>query len=294
MIHNYEIFVDSSADMAQSLIEKYKIHVVPMSYSIGSENCVCLTLDDDASRIQFYKQQREGQATHTSQVSTHQYIDAFSPALKGGQDVLYLSLSGGLTNSIDSIRLAKQILSENAPNAYVYELDSLSATSGIGLLAEVAGRNRETGMSIEENVAVLKELRHEVCHVFAVDDLMYLKRGGRVPTATAVVGTALNIKPILVIDEAGKLQVIDKKRGTKAVIRNILERYSQSHRTGCHSIHIVHGDAPELASQVADAFRELDAEAQISIGMLSPVIGAHTGPGLLAVIYWGKRDKMIS
>ena len=292
-VHNYAIFVDSSADLTPSLLQDGKLQMVAMSYTNGSENCELAGIASDSLMKNFYDGQREGNLTRTSQVSPQQFIDAFTPVLQSGRDILYISLSGGLTNTKDSFHLANQILSSEYPDSRIIEIDSLSATGGIGLLAEEAIANREAGMSFEENVEKIRELRHEVCHVFMVEDLMYLKRGGRIPAASAIVGSVLSIKPILVIAPDGKLEVIDKRRGHKAALKDMLVRFTGSHAPHKHRVSIVHADAPDLAAQAANEIRALDPEAEISVGMLSPIIGAHTGPGMIAVIYFGNRDAMM-
>ena len=292
-IQNYAIFVDSSADLTPDLLSDGKLQMVAMSYTNGAENCELAEIASDSLMKSFYDGQRKGNLTRTSQVSPQQFIDAFTPVLQSGRDILYISLSGGLTNTKDSFHLANQILSSEYPDSRIIEVDSLSATGGIGLLAEEAIANREAGMSFEENVEKIRELRHEVCHVFMVEDLMYLKRGGRIPAASAIVGSVLSIKPILVIAPDGKLEVIDKRRGHKAALKDMLSRFTGSHTPHKHRVSIVHADAPDLAAQAANEIRVLDPEAEISVGMLSPIIGAHTGPGMIAVIYFGNRDAMM-
>ena len=292
-LSDYIICVDSSADIVPSFLKEHEIHVVPMSYTIGGEERDCLLPEGEEVRRNFYKQLRNGDMPHTSQVTPQQFMDAFEPILKSGKDILYISLSGGLTNTHDSIHLAKLALSEMYPDNRIYELDSLSATCGIGLLAEIAAGNLEAGMSIEGNLAYLEEIRHKVCHLFMVEDLMHLKRGGRIPPATAVLGTALNIKPILVIDEDGKLCVVNKKRGTKAAMNEMIERFSHSHDEKSHRISIIHADAPALAERLAEEIAKSDTDAEVSIEMLSPIIGAHTGPAMAAVIFFGNRSKLI-
>ena len=289
---DYTIFVDSSADLEPLFLENHDIHIVGMHYTIGAEQCDCSVTESGAARKRFYDRQRNGEVCHTSQAVPQQFIDTFAPALESGRNVLYLSLSGGLTNMHNSIYLAKMELSEHYPNTHVYEFDSLSATGGIGLLAEIAVKNRDEGMSIEENVAKLEEMRARLCHLFMVEDLIYLKRGGRIPAATAVIGTALSMKPILVIDEEGKLRVVDKKRGHKAAIGSMLERYSQTKDDRYQRISIVHADAPILSHQLAEELAKRNPQAHISEGMLSPIIGAHTGPGMAAIIYFGDRSEI--
>lgn len=290
---DYAIFVDSSADLAPSLLQDGKLQMVAMSYTNGAANCELAGVASDSAMKEFYDGQRRGNLTRTSQVSPQQFIDAFTPALQSGRDVLYISLSGGLTNTKDSFHLANQILTGDYPDSRIIEINSLSATGGIGLLAEEAIANREAGMAIEENAEILRDLRHDVCHVFMVEDLMYLKRGGRIDAASAIVGSVLSIKPILVIAPDGKLQVIDKKRGQKAALKDMLGRFSGSRDPQRHRVSLVHADAPELAHQAAEEIRALDPKAEISVGMLSPIIGAHTGPGMLAVIFFGSRDEIM-
>ena len=290
---NYAIYVDSSADLSPSLLQDGKLQMVAMSYTNGAENCELAGIAGDSELKEFYDGQRKGNLTRTSQVSPQQFIDAFTPTLQSGKDIIYIALSGGLTNTKDSFHLANQILSSEFPDSRIIEINSLSATGGIGLLAEEAIANREAGMTVEENAEVLRALRHDVCHVFMVEDPMYLKRGGRLDAASAIVGSVLSIKPILVIAPDGKLQVIDKKRGQKAALKDMLGRFTGSRDPQRHRVSIVHADAPELAAQAADEIRALDPKAEISVGILSPIIGAHTGPGMLAVIFFGSRDEIM-
>ena len=289
---DYAIFVDASADIDPRLM-KEDIGVVAMSYTLGDEARSCAGMEDAEILKHFYDGQRMGDLIHTSQVSPQQYLDAFEPVLATGRDILYISLSGGLTNSHDSVRCACQELGERYSNTRVIAVDSISATGGIGLLVERATQNREAGMTIVENAADIEALKHRVCHIFMVEDLMYLKRGGRVSAATAVVGTALGIKPILVIDEAGSLRIVGKQRGSKRAISDMLSRCLRSRDTETHRINIVHADAPWLAARLSEETMKLLADAEITTGMLSPIIGAHTGPGMAAIIYFGDREKIL-
>ena len=291
-MNDYVIFIDSSADIAPSFAKEHDIHIVSMSYSVDGEEYNCNCTETDIILKQFYDKQRNVVECHTCQVSPQQFIDAFAPIMESGRDILYISLSGGLTNTHDSITLAKMQLFDEYPERSVYDIDSLSATVGIGLLAEMAAFNRDSGMSVEENASYIEEMRHRICHIFMVEDLMYLKRGGRIPASTALIGTALNIKPILVIDEEGKLQVVDKKRGNKTAVKSMMERYMRSRDEKEHRIRIVHADAPGLAGKLTDEVAKRDVEADITTEILSPIIGSHTGPGMAAVVYIGRRLEL--
>ncbi len=288
-MRDYIIFTDSSADLAASFAEDNGIQTVAMSYILGDDSFRCSGKETEEELKVFYDALRRGKATHTSQVSPQQYLDAFTPVLESGKDILYLSLSGGLTNSRDSVHLAILELSEKYPDSEIYAVDTLSATIGIGLLAELAVKNRENGMDAGENARSIEELKFRICHLFMVEDLMHLKRGGRIPAATAVIGTALSVKPILVIDEEGKLRIVDKKRGRKHALEDILDRYRQSRDPSSHRVLAVHSDAPDFASQLVNGVKEIDPEAEVSVNILGPVIGAHTGPGMGAIVYLGDR-----
>lgn len=290
-MRDYLIYTDASADIAPSVIEKYDIRFVAMNYTVGEEERLCTNLEEPSFLKKFYDAQREGKETHTSQVTPHSYIETFAPLLKEGQSVLYLSLSSGLTKTYDSVCLAASELAEEYSGVKVVAVDTLCATGGMGLLLEAAAENRAAGMSIEENAGWLNEHRLEVSHWFMVDDLMYLKRGGRIPATTAVLGTALNIKPILKIDEEGKLVTLEKKRGHKLALKELANKYATTRDESKNRVYIVHGDCPERADELEQMLREINPEADITKMMLCPIIGAHTGPGMLAAIFFGNRSS---
>ena len=171
-MNDYTVFVDSSADIDPSLRKDHELYEISMSYTLGEEQRTCLMAEDDETRTGFYDLLRNGVMPHTSQVSPQQFIEAFEPVLRSGRDVLYISLSGGLTNTHDSIFLAKQVLSDSCPDRRVCAVDSLCATGGMGLLAEVAVRNRENGMSLDGNLACMEALRHS--NAVGLQDLLAL------------------------------------------------------------------------------------------------------------------------
>ncbi|MCM1188038.1 MAG: DegV family protein [bacterium] len=289
-MNNYLIYTDASADIAPDVMKRCDIRFVAMHYTVGEEERLCTSLESPDFLKKFYDAQRNGLETHTSQVTPHTYVETFAPLLKEGISVLYLSLSSGLTKTFDSVCLAASELAEEYSEAKVVPVDTLAATGGIGLLLEAACKNRDEGLSIEENAAWLNSHKLEVAHWFMVDDLMYLKRGGRIPATTAVLGTALNIKPILKIDDEGKLITLEKKRGYKLVIKELVNKYSATRDTGTNRIFIVHGDCPDRADELERAFLEVNPQADITKMMLCPIIGAHTGPGMLAAIFFGNRS----
>lgn len=290
MANPYVIITDISADVNPELIREKDIHIISMRYTLGAEERVCSGPEDESTLHRFYDGQRGGDMTRTTQVSQQQYIDTLSPLLEEGTYVLCLCLSSGLSGTYASCCLIAEELNEKYPNACVRPVDSLAATAGMGLLLEKACENRDAGMSLEENAKWLEENRLRVAHWFMVEDLMYLKRGGRVSAATAVVGTALNIKPILKIENDGTLSSFAKKRGTKAAVRQLVDYYREARVDDPNeSLYIVHADAQETADLAIAGIREINPTANIHTMMLTPIIGAHVGPGMCAIIHWGKR-----
>lgn len=286
----YLIFTDPSADFAPELAAEQEIAFVPMGYSIGGENREIAGLEEESVLKRFYDGQRQGDLTQTSQISPQVYIDLFKPLLLAGQSVLYLSLSSGLSGTYQSACMAAEELNQLHPQAKLICVDTLAATAGMGLLVEAAADNRAAGMSIEENAAWLEENRLRVCHWFVVEDLMYLKRGGRVSSATAVVGTALNIKPLLTIEPDGTLSTIGKVRGTKAALKQLVSYHNQTADGGQgERIIVIHADNPSGADFLEAELKKQNPDCRLTRVNLSPIIGAHTGPGMCAFVHFGQR-----
>lgn len=288
-MNDYIICMDASGDINKEKAGKNGIEFVPMEYSLGDEMRTSQGCESEELLKKFYDGQRNGDMTKTSQISPFMYEEYFRQFLKNGKSILYFCLSSGLSSTYQSSILAAQNLKEEYPDAEVLPVDTLAATGGIGLLVEKAIENKKTGMDIHENFESVKSLVPYLRHFFMVQDLMYLKRGGRVSAATAIVGSALNIKPILKIDENGKLTTIDKKRGNKAAMSALFTYFKENYnpRLG-NIIYICDGDTPDLAESLAAKVQEAVPGIIVRRMMLSPVIGAHTGPGMLSMILFGK------
>ncbi len=283
--NNYIICMDASGDIIREAAEENGIAFVPMEYSLGDEMRTSRGCEEDTLLKKFYDGQRAGDLTRTSQIPPFMYEEYFKEFLEEGKSVLYFCLSSGLSSTYESALLAAENLKEQYPEAGVFPVDTLAATGGIGILAERAIENRKNGMSISENYEDMKVFVPHLRHYFMVQDLMYLKRGGRVSAATAIVGSALNIKPILKIDENGKLVTVDKKRGNKAAMSALFTFFKENYNPEvCNTIYICDADTPELAENLAGKVREAAPEVRIRRTMLSPIIGAHTGPGMLSMI----------
>lgn len=285
---SYLIVMDASADIDSKVFLEEDIRFIPMQYSLNEEMRESKGIESEELLKSFYDSQRSGELTKTTQITPYQYINFFSKLLNEGYSILYLSLSSGLSSTYQSAMLAASELNDEHKDEKVYVVDSLGATGGIGVLLELACKYRKEGKSIEENCALLNNAKLKLHHFFMVQDLMYLKRGGRVSGATAVVGTVLGIKPILKIDENGKLVSFTKRRGNKLALEELAKLFNENYELNDSPIYIVDGDAKELGDFLASEIKKLIPEAVVKRNMLSPIIGAHTGPGLVAVCFIGK------
>lgn len=286
---DYVIVMDVSGDVDRAIAAENNLGFVPMEYSIGEEMRKCVGPEDQETIKKFYDGQRGGDLTKTSQISPYLYETYLKKYFEEGKSVLYLCLSSGLSSTYQSACMAKEELKEQYPALDFYPVDSLAATGGMGVLVERAIRNKAAGMSIEENYQNLVQATKKIKHWFVVEDLMYLKRGGRVSAATAVIGTALNIKPILIVNEEGKLDTVNKKRGVKAACKCLLEQVKETCDPESGDVlYIVDADDEEKKSFLISEVAKLFPEMTIRTCSLSPIIGAHTGPGMAAICYMGK------
>lgn len=286
---DYVICMDASGDILEEVAKKNKIDFVPMEYSLGEEMRTSHGCEDEEVLKRFYEGQRNGDLTKTSQISPYMYEEYFRKFLEAGKSVLYFCLSSGLSSTYSSSLMAAENLKEEFPEQEILSVDTLAATGGIGLLVEKAIENREKGMSLQENYDAVKALIPNLRHYFMVQDLMYLKRGGRVGATTALVGSVLNIKPMLIIDENGKLVTVDKKRGNKAAMASLFAYFLENYNPALgKTIYICDADTPELAETLAQKVTDACPGVTVRRTMLSPIIGAHTGPGMLSMILLGK------
>lgn len=289
----YLICMDVSGDVNEEAAKEFQLKFIPMEYSFKDDMRLCESIEDDKVLKEFYDGQRGGALTKTTQINPFMYEQYFDKYMKDGNSILYLSLSSGLSTTFNSACEARRTLKQKYPDVDLYIVDTLSATGGMGILCERAFRNRENGFSIEESYNDIMEVRKNVNCWFMVQDLMYLKRGGRIGSGTAVIGTMLNIRPILRIDKYGKLITTDKKRGNTTAISELCKLfgmyYTDLHRDDV--IYIIHADAPELAEKLEQFVKIAKPDVTVRRRMLSPIIGAHTGPGMAAVCFMGKEQQ---
>ncbi len=286
MKFEYQLFTDSSVDMLPEFAAENEIEIIPMSYTLGEDEYFCDHVETDEERTRFYNAQREGKVTKTSQTNIQSCTDAFTKCAKEGRSMLCVSLSAGLSGNYNSACIAAEAVMADYPGIDIQVVDSRSATGGVDILLELAAKNRAAGMTPAENAESLNAIKMRIQHWFMVDDLMFLKRGGRVSAASAMIGTALNIKPVLKIEADGTLAVFAKKRGAKQTLSYLTQLYQEcSDKAAGEIIWIAHGGAPDYAEFVKEKVLALNPQADIRVCQLTPVIGAHTGPGLCALIH---------
>ena len=288
----YLIYTDSSADLPAHIYQEYDLRIIPMEYVVNGEVFTCHTEspDHDKHCDALFAAQKKGAEVHTSQISPYSYIDAWKPMLEQGHDILYLCMSSGLTATFDNVQVAAAQLREEFPDRKLILVDTLSATQGQGVLATVALMNREKGMTIEENAAWLEEKKKYMCHRFMVGDLNYLHKGGRVSGAVAAVGTMLNIKPILIINDEGKLDMVAKARGEKSAIKMLVDGYRKEQGVPDvpKIVYIGHTSLYEKVKTVKKMVEEVAEPGTIVECInLGPVIGSHIGPSFYSICGWG-------
>ena len=284
----FVLLTDSSADLSAELVRDLDIQVLPLSFTIHNKNYYNYPDNRDMNPHEFYIRLRHGEVATTSAMNVAQYTEVMEPFLQQGLDVLILAFSSGLSATYQSSRLAAEELMEKYPQRKIFTVDTLCASMGQGLLVYLAARKRQGGASIEEVRDWTETRKLSICHQFTVDDLHFLKRGGRISGATALMGTMLNIKPVLHVDDTGRLVNIGKARGRQAALKALMDKMEQT-AIDPHSqtVFISHGDCPEDAQTLAQMVRERFGVREIVINYIGPVIGAHSGPGTLALFYIG-------
>ncbi len=286
-MRDYVITVNSTVDLPKEWLEERDVPVVPLRYTMDGQ-----TYEDMSGLTakEFFAKLREGKMSVTSQVNPEEAKAALEPFLKEGKDVLHLAFSSGLSGTCNSMKIAGEELREEYPEAKVIVIDTLCACLGEGLLLYKALQQKAAGKTIEETAAWVEENKLHICHDVTVDDLNHLHRGGRISKATAVVGTMVKIKPIIHMDNEGKLQVIGKERGRKKSLNKIVDMaVEQSKGWDNDIIMITHGDCIEDAEYVASLVREKMGIDNILINNIGTVIGSHTGPGVVAVFCMGNK-----
>ncbi len=287
---DYVIFTDSSADLTNEMVEELGLNVLPLSFTIQGKTYHNYPDNREMDPTVFYNMLRGGEMCTTSAVNVADYTEALEPVLQAGKDVLLMVFSSGLSATYQSAKLAAEELSEKYPERKIYAVDTLCASLGQGLLVWHAAQRKKAGKSLEEVRDWVEENKLNLCHWFTVDDLHFLKRGGRVSAATAVVGTMLHIKPVLHVDDEGHLINMSKARGRAASLTALVDNMEKTAiHPGEQVVFISHGDCPEDARSVAEDVKKRFGVQTVVLNHVGPVIGAHSGPGTVALFFLGTK-----
>lgn len=288
MNRNYRIITDATADMTpEMLIGLPEVDIIPMDITLG-EDAYTYGPGGNITVEEFYAAQRGGKFATTSQINPTVYLEYFEACLQRGEDVLYLCFTSGLSGTYQAAVICAEELQGKYPEGRVVCIDTLCASVGEGFLVREALRKQKEGLTLDEMVQWVNDHRQKVCHWFTVDTFEHLKHGGRVSGAAAMMGTLLQIKPMLHVSMEGKLDVAEKPRGAKRALAAQLARMKKGWTPEEGKLIVVgHGDCIDRAQELAEQVKTLYPDTEIYIAPIGPIIGSHTGPGMLALIFWG-------
>lgn len=288
-MNKFIITSDTTADLPRDYVEKNEIGILAMSFQMEGKD---YSGDEELDIKEFYDKMRNGLMPTTSQINPTQAKSKFEEYLKSGYDVLHISFSSGLSGSYNNTRIASIELNDEYKKNKVVVVDSLSVSLGEGLLVNKAVELRNEGKSIDEVAMWLEENKLKVCQHFTVNDLNHLYRGGRVSRATAILGSVIGVKPIIHVDNEGKLIPIAKVRGRKQSLTKLIDNMEKtigSYKAENKTVFISHGDAYEEALALGERIKEKFGVESIMISPIGPIIGSHSGPGTVAVFFMGEK-----
>jgi len=288
---SFRITTDSSSNLPAEYVREHSIDQIAFTFQFDDGEHALINTDDFDGKT-FYDMMRAGTVVTTSQINPQRYMDFFTPFLEAGEDVLHISMSSGISGAYNCSVIAAEELSEKYPDRKLVTLDTRGASLGEGLLVYKAVELRAQGKSFDETLEILRDMAVRMYQVFTVDELKYLRRTGRISNATAIVGTVLNIKPLLKGNELGQIVTFDKVRGRKKSIETIAKKYEEVIENASEQIiGIAHADCQQDAETLADMLRQIAPPKQIVTVMYEPVTGSHVGPGTLALFFCGGLDS---
>jgi len=286
---NYEIFTDSSCDLSKEIVAQYGLKVMQLEVIIDEKPPV---LNNQVETKSFYGSLRNGSNAKTSAVTPGFFEEHMRATLESGKDILYIGFSSGLSVTYNNGVMICEELKQEFPERKILYVDTTSGSGGEALMVYHAAKMKEQGASMEEIKSEVEALRDYVHHQVTVEDLFFLKRGGRIDAKSAIVGTMLKIKPIINVDVNGKLKSVGKVRGRKSSITELVNRMKATiDPERFPYISVFHGDCPEEADVLEAMVKEAYPQHEVLRGDVGPVIGAHTGPGVLVLCYVGKVVK---
>ncbi len=283
-----KLFTDTSANLPVSITKEYDIEVVPFSYTVNGKE-VPYSADTDFNGKAFYEAMRAGAEVKTSMINVSDFIAAFEQWIAKGDAVIYVGMSGGISGTANSAKLAAEELLEKYPAAKIAAIDTYAASLGEGFLVIETAKMIERGDPFLKIVKKIELLRKNMCQFFTVDDLAYLRKGGRISGAAAVVGTILNIKPILRGDENGKIVLCGKIRGFNKSMEALANKYDELVFDKTADVGIAHADNPEGAQRLEDILRAKGFSGELLKVVYEPVTGSHVGPGTIALFFMGEH-----
>ena len=284
-MNDFILYTDSACDLPEDMLKNLGIHYRSLTFAFEGER---EHGDREVPAKEFYAKMRAGGVAKTAAINTECFREAFEEEIAAGHDILYIAFSSGLSTTYNSGRFALADLKDKYPDRKLIAVDSLCASAGFGLMVYLAAKKKAEGATIEEVEKFVLDTRLHICHWFTVDDLVYLKRGGRISPAATLIGTMLGIKPVLHVDNEGHLVNVSKARGRQASIRVLADHYGETalDKTG-GTVFISNGDCVEDAETLRDILAEEYGAKVELITDVGPVIGAHSGPGTLALFFVG-------
>ena len=287
-MNNYIIFTDSGCDLTEETLREWGVKYISLTYTFSDSPRQWGNYE--MASPDFYQKMREGGIAKTAAINIAQFTEVFEEIIKDGVDILYLGFSGGLSSTVKSAAVAANQLMEKYPERRIVVIDTLAASAGQGLLLYHAVEAKKNGADMDGVIAKVNENKLKLAHWFTVDDLVYLKRGGRVSAVSAFVGGMLGIKPVLHVDNDGHLIAMEKVRGRKTSLKTIAKKYTETAEDPKSGVvFISHGDCIEDANALANMIEEEHGVKTEIITYVGPVIGAHSGPGTLALFYIAKE-----
>lgn len=287
---SFAIFTDTSANIPTELAEKYNIGVVPLSYFMDGEQRECVdTRSFDAAA--YYADMKKGAKITTSQINPQKYVDYMEPTLKDGKDILFIGMAAGISGTLNSARIAREQLLDSYPERKIVIVDSMGASLGEGIWVLYACQWQQDGLTVSEVAEKLEAEKLRMYQLFTVDDLMHLRKGGRLSNTAAAVGTLLQVKPLLKGTDDGKIVSFEKVRGRKAVLNRMVEKYDEMVvNVEQQIVGISHCGCPEDAAAMAESLKQKHTPKEIMIVDHEPVTGSYLGPGALAIYFVGAED----
>jgi len=289
----YSIITDATADLSPEVALANEIIVLPMTVTFKGSEEVYSTEDEEFMRSDFYQKLRNGEVAVTSQINMFQFISFFTKILEHGTDILYIAFSSGMSGSYLAAIKARDELAPHWPERKIVIVDSLAASSGEGLLAVSVAKLKKAGKTIEEASEWAEENKHHLNAWVTVDDLMFLKRSGRITTTEAFLGSVLGVKPIIHVNPEGRLVPVKKVRGRKQALKALLdsmEGYAPGYKD--QTIYISHGDCLKETQALADMIREKYEPVSVELFSIGPVVGSHSGPGTIALFFYANHKSI--